>query len=465
MKSRIQPRHIALAIAIVLTAAALTVLLTSFYFAQPTADDFIKAANGRRGILAVASNTYFEQGGRWSTNIVQGILFTRIPILNAYPLLLLLNSAILVLAIFRLLTATAGELFPASTRATAALFFLLTVWTVANHPGDTFFWATGGLEYLVNTAAALCLLANLLTPAPSRILTPLLALYLGGSHELIVLLTAILLTAGAWALHHRGDTRAKTWRIYAILMWIFLATLAASPGAASRAQRVDGNFQPARAILLTIARFGRFLPTWIVSAPVLLSAAWLVTDPRLAPGARPRPSTLAQALALLLTMVALTLFLPAISLGGYAADRVTTLAAIELVLGLLFITAAAARTWNIPTATARLHPARPYLIPLLAASIFYGPACQLALASLPSEIPAWYRSVRSRYQDLQQQAASGQKEAIATPVPPTPGIYFDFTLNADPTSYPNRAAARFFGFQSITVPPTSQSAAPPAATP
>ncbi len=448
-------------LACALAAATLLVLLAAFYFAQPTADDFAKAANGRLGIVHTFRYAYFELGGRWSTNLLQAIVFSRVPLLHVYPLLLLAHLAFLGFAHYRLFAALGRPVLSTSFLARATLLFLLIFWTCSEHVGDTFFWLTGGVEYLANAAIALLLLAALLAPAPSiahRVWSALLALYLGGSHELIVLALVLVLAAGTWSLRERDEPRARSWLVFAAILAVLLITMIASPGAFHRATVQDGSLQPVRAIVFTAVRFLTDLPGWLLQAPVLFATLWIATDSRLGTAIfgswEPTPRVLAYSAALLSLLVGLTIFIPTLALGGYAPPRTITLACLELLLGWFLLVAMAASIWDLPVRfpAATFPHLRPALPVLLCAALFFSPACQSTARTVVFAAPAWSRAVHLRYLDLQRQAAAGERHAVALPVPATPPIYFDYTLDADPKASPNRVTARYFGFESIKMP-------------
>lgn len=436
--------------------ATLLVLLAAIYFAQPTGDDFGKAANGHLGILHTLRGSYFELGGRWNTNLLQAFLFSRVPLLHLYPLLLLANLALLGFALYRLLAALGSPTLSPRQMIRASLTFLLILWTSSEHVGDTFFWATGGVEYLGNAGFALLLIAALLAPSPSipsRAGAVLLALYLGGSHELILIVLILVLAGGAWSFRERSDPRARRWLGFAVLLTILLCLLITSPGAVHRASAHDGSFQPVRALVFTAVRLLTDLPGVLLQAPVLFATLWIAADRRVSlalfGSSQPSSRDSLRGAAILVLLIGLTLFLPALALGGYCPPRAITLATLELLLGWFLLVARVSARWDIPASVA--SPLRAYLPVALSAALFLSPTCQTTARTVAFAVPAWSRAVHQRYLDLQRQAAAGVHRAEALAVPATPAIYFDYVLAPDPQARPNYFAARYFRMETITL--------------
>ena len=446
-------RRAALIVATMFAVSTLAVLLAFFAFAMPTGDDFCKATRGRDGWLAGAVHAYTRYGGRWSTNLLQSFLFLRVPLVEAYGWLLTAVWATHLAAVY--------TLFRVALRrrdvAVPSLLFALLCWVTIGPAGDSLFWLTGSIEYFFALSVALVLFACLLAVEPRwRWAAPLLAIYVGGAHELVALASIAVAIAGAWAWRRTGETRWRWWLGVAVLLAALVALQVASPGAGVRAARVGTGNSLLAATFMGTARTVLNLPRWLLQAPVLAALLWVMTNRRMTDAAaawgRPGVGTLIRGGLLTTAVAAMTVFVTSIALDGNFPARVAALACVELLLGLLALAAAAGHVWDVPS----MVPERlrggwsGALVIALCASLFFSPVCLSALSEM-RQLTQWRRTGLARFADLRAQAAAGVRTGVALSVSPMPSTYFAYVLGPDPQGKQNRCVAGYYGFETVTI--------------
>lgn len=445
-------RRAAVIVATIFAAATLALLLAFFAFAVPTGDDFCKAMRGRDGWLAGAVHAYTRYGGRWSTNLLQSFVFLRVPLVEAYGWLLAAVWAIHLAAVYALLRVALRR----RDAAVPSLLFGLLCWVVIGPAGDSLFWLTGSVEYFFALSVALLLFACLLAGDPRwRWAAPLLAIYVGGAHELVAMASIAVAAAGAWAWRRKGDACWRWWLGAAVLLAALVAVQVSSPGAGVRAARAGTGNSVLVATLVGAARAAFYLPRWLLQAPVLLALVWVLTSRRMTDAAaawgRPGVWTLIRGGLLTAAVAAMTIFVTSVALDGNFPARVAALACVELLLGLLALAAAAGHVWDVPS----LVPERLRggwsggLAVALCAALFFSPVCLAALAEM-RQLPEWRRAGLARFADLRAQAAAGVRNGVALPVPPVPSTYFGYVLGPDPQGKQNRCVAGYYGFETVT---------------
>ena len=147
------------------------VVLALFWFAQPLADDFARGYKGRiQGVVPATVYEYHTWTGRWAASGLSYFLTSSFDLVDAYPFLLLINPTLLALSVYAVLHAAAiGESIRQRLALTACLLALY--WAGMPHPGDTFYWLTGGSDNLAGLALSLLLIAGLLRHLPRRKVT------------------------------------------------------------------------------------------------------------------------------------------------------------------------------------------------------------------------------------------------------------------------------------------------------
>ena len=223
-------------------AAVLVVASTLFFYAHPLADDFARAYKGRtQGVVSATILEYFTWTGRWASTALDYFLTSSFDLVRLYPLLLMINPALLAGGLYLLLLAagvgTARGQRLALTAAALALY-----WAGMPHPGESIYWLTGGDSTFAGLSVSLLLLAGLLRhPAPATHGSvaigaglSLLTVLATGFHELFGLLLCIVLVGGALRAWLARDPRRWLWTVCVVAALVGFLVVYLAPGNAVR---------------------------------------------------------------------------------------------------------------------------------------------------------------------------------------------------------------------------------------
>ena len=113
----------------------LAVAATLFWYAHPLADDFARAYKGRaQGVVPATIHEYFTWTGRWASCGLNYSLTSSFDLVRLYPLLLVINPALLAVAVYVLLWA--AGVGPSSVQRLALTASALALyWVGMSHPG------------------------------------------------------------------------------------------------------------------------------------------------------------------------------------------------------------------------------------------------------------------------------------------------------------------------------------------
>ena len=263
--------------------AVLVVVLALFWFAQPLADDFARGYKGRiQGVVPATVSEYHTWTGRWAASGLSYFLTSSFDLVDAYPFLLLINPTLLAISVYAVLHAAAiGESIRQRLALTACLLALY--WAGMPHPGDTFYWLTGGSDNLAGLALSLLLIAGLLRHLPRRKVTSwvtggglcLLAVLAAGFHELFALVLCILLAGSTLILWLVNDGRRWLCMCCLIAACAGFFVVYSAPGNRVRRAEFPLASNPSATLRLTVKQgFSNVIP-WVLDVR-LLSATALV---------------------------------------------------------------------------------------------------------------------------------------------------------------------------------------------
>jgi hypothetical protein len=139
-----------LLVAAIIAVAVLSLALT--VFATPLADDFCRGGlpTNWSAALDKVSSTYFSWTGRWGAMTVYSLTFPHIPLTTAaYPALLALSGPIWFTIFYIGLHILYGNTISSARKALFAAVLCAVYWVGMPHPGDTWYWLTGSVEYQV----------------------------------------------------------------------------------------------------------------------------------------------------------------------------------------------------------------------------------------------------------------------------------------------------------------------------
>ena len=218
-------------------AVTLGVAAALFVFAHPMGDDFCNAVRARElGVPAAVYGEYLQWGGRLAGHVVVYALPALLDVTRAYPIALAAVAALGAFAV-RFLIGSVLPLRGESRRAWGLTLVLLALyWAGLPHPGQTVYFFEGASVYSLNLSLALLLVAWLIR-LPEGGARPgiLVAVLLGGFvvatfHELIGLVLALVLGAGASVARFARDPRGRAWLAALAGATIGVASMVLAPG-------------------------------------------------------------------------------------------------------------------------------------------------------------------------------------------------------------------------------------------
>lgn len=446
-------------------AAVLVVASTLFFYAHPLADDFARAYKGRtQGVVSATILEYFTWTGRWASTGLDYFLTSSFDLVRLYPLLLMINPALLAGGLYLLLLAagigTARGQRLALTAAALALY-----WAGMPHPGESIYWLTGGDSTFAGLSVSLLLLAGLLRqPAPTMHGSvaigaglSLLTVLATGFHELFGLLVCIVLVGGALRAWLARDPRRWIWAVCVVAALVgFLVVYLAPGNAVRRAEfRLAGKLDVA--LRLTVTQGIRDVISWVLDIRLLMGTALLLMlAPQALTGLRPgRDGTARDVVIVALTWV--VALVAAYAAGSWAIGinmPARTRNGIYLVFlaGWFWVLVMLARLIAM-----REHP-RLGVRPLMCrvAAVIFVVAMLLtgntwkALGDLHRTAPVYSKAMRDRWRSLEAAQARAEQDAVVEPLPARPQLYISyFELRQDPAYWENWSVAHYFGLRSV----------------
>ncbi len=444
-------------------AVVLVVGTTLFCYAQPLADDFARAYKGRlQGVFPAMIAEYFHWSGRWASSTLNYFITSSFDLVRLYPLLLVVNAALLAVSIFSLLhAAEIGTAIRQRLCLTAAALALY--WAGMPDPGETVYWLTGSVDNLTGLWLSLLLFAGLLQsrmqkgPAALAIGAglSLLALVAAGFHELFSLLLCLALAGGTlrgWLARDEGR-------------WMWTACLAAAlvgflvvynaPGNAVRRAEFPFAANFGVTMRLTVQQVISDVLPWILDVRLLFGTALiLLLAPECIKDDRRQRSELRDLVIVVLTWVAV--LIAAVAAASWATGSNLILRTLDGIY-LVFLTG-----WFWVFVMAKRHFGRrePLLAatPLLrrtAATIFVAAMLLTGntwkqLRDLRGAAPAYSNAMGDRWRLLEAASAKGTPHVTVKPVWAHPKSYIAyFELREDPNYWENRSVANYFGLRSV----------------
>jgi hypothetical protein len=419
--------------------------------------------------------TYSHWTGRWAALGFQALLFSRLPLLSIYPAILLGLQLVQFLAVLAFWHTLVGSAVSLRARLGLALGFFAFLHAGYPAPGETVYWATGGLEYQLSVSLAILLLAALCSDLrfpllPSQILTRGFALGLfgfvvTGFHELVAVMLLGVLFTGTIVILLERRPGIWLWVIPLLFVAVGCAVSLLAPGNAERAAtdfpHGRSASQGAIALARLLLRVLRWIDVRLLAASVLLilTVGLNVHESRNT-SERERARTwsipLAGALIFLGTCIAI-----AYMTGGPGNGRVQNLLYVAFCLAwstslLTLLRVGPDLSYLADNAFVRI--ARPVAAVLLGVALISSINNGSATRDLVLEVAAWRRAMPLRYEIVRQAARlDGTTADVVIPPVAHPATFyrgFDVGPNAETPS--NRAFAKYFGVRSVRVESSAQ---------
>jgi len=445
--------------------AVLVVAATLLWYAHPWADDFARAYKGRtQGVLPATILEYFTWTGRWASTGLDYFLTSSFNLVRHYPLLLMINPALLAGSLYLLLWAARvgagrGQRL-ALTAAALALY-----WAGMPHPGETIYWLTGGDNTLTGLSVSLLLLAGLLRYPPPRRRgsvavgagLSLLAVLATGFHELFGLLLCIVLAGGVLRAWLARDPCRWVWAACLVAALVGFLVVYVAPGNAVRRADFPMAGKLGVALRLTVKQGIQDVVPWVLDIRLQMGTALLLMlAPRALTGHRlRRESTPRDVMIVALTW--LVALVAAYAAGSWAIGMnmpYRTLNGIYLVFlaGWFWVLVMLTRLFagrEDPLLIATPLMCRVAAILFVAAMLLMGNTWR-ALVDLQGAAPVYSKAMRDRWRSLEAARARGEQDVVVEPLPAHPQSYMSyFELSQDPGNWVNWSVAHYFGLRTL----------------
>jgi hypothetical protein len=445
----------------------LTIALALVWYAQPLADDFARGYKGRvQGVVPSTVLEYHTWTGRWAATGLNYFLTSSFDLVDAYPVLLLVNPALLTVAVNILLhAAQIGDGVGQRLVLTACLLALY--WAGMPHPGETVYWLTGSSDSLAGLALSLILIAGLLRHPAGGHLRSLattgalcvLAVLAAGFHELFALVLCVLLAGGTLVLWLANDPRR--WPCACCLLAALAGFLIvyAAPGNAVRRADFPLAGDLAVTLRLTLKQGLSHAIAWILDLRLLCATVLALMLARRAMTATPQPRGIGRREMAVLAATWLCALVFAFGAASWAIGMelpARTRNGIYLIFLLGWF-------WLLVVLSRHLHAQTPPLLtatPLmrrLAAGLFVASMLLTGntwegARNLRRSAPEYRQALRDRWRALEAAAARGERDVLVDPLPGRPGSYISyFEVREDPEHWENWSVAHYFGLRTVAL--------------
>ena len=448
--------------------AVLIPALALAFFAEPFGDDFARALVV--DVPHFVRTDYFHWSGRWAALGLEATLFSKLPMLSVYSGILLALQVVhflALLAFWQMLVGSATSLRHRLGLALGSFVFLLAGYP---EPGETVYWATGGIEYQLPVSLALLLLATVCSSTssslrPSRALPRalalgLLAFTLTGFTELLALILLGVLFTGIVLILLERRPNLGIWLILLVFVALGTAVSALAPGNAERAAWQFPHRSISQGIVALakqLMRVLRWIDLKLVAASVLLALTFgsQLRPSQQDPSDRARMRTWVIPLAgasILLGCCATIAYITGDPGPGRAQNVLyMTFCMAWFTSLLMLLNAAPALSYRPDHSQVRIW--RNVAAVVFCVSLFASTNNGLATRDLLFDALAWRRAMTHRY-ELVRQAARLNGAAADVVVPPVvyPAMFSRISeIGPNPDFWYNHFFAQYFGVRSVRV--------------
>lgn len=269
-----------LSVAVVL---ALSVALVAY--TEPLADDFCRAILDPYAHL---ENLYFYWSGRWFSIVSSIEILTRVGLLENYTKLVAALFALTYAAWLVVVLGFAGGRLGAAGTVLASIVLLVLFWTGMPSPGETIYWAIGGMENHFGLFAAACSLAlmsrvpHAYSPVARAALVAGAAafgLIATGCHEASALcLSGITVVACLAAFYTQADER-RAWLILTLVVLVGTAVSVGAPGNVNRSRFFADGGDPVRTLQMVAWGMAAIVGPWFLDIKIWAASVLFFATP------------------------------------------------------------------------------------------------------------------------------------------------------------------------------------------
>lgn len=460
-------------IAVVALSLALTV------FAAPFADDFCRGAGPENwsDALRKVSSAYLSWTGRWGAMTVYSLTFPHIPMTTAaYPALLALSGPICFTTFYIGLHILYGKTASATQKAIFSAVLCAVYWVGMPHPGDTWYWLTGSVEYQVPMllfALAMLVLTSSWTvtgelgrQATATVLGAGLGFLVTGFNELCgLLLMGTLAIAAFIALVRRRPHLAAIYILAGAAVAGGLVINLGAPGnAIRRATDFPNSNDPVFAIKSLIVP-GLHSPIEWLCDPRLLALSLMLLASRLFVSKQPEWTGWKLPLPGLLS--SMSVFVPLVGFSAVAAGQLAISYAqgtsapfrVQNVLYFAFVICWIASLIPLGRRVATdvrrqgefvrgVHAIATLVFPI---TLLVAPNTLHAVYDLPKTATRWHPANVGRDAEIRRRMLEGDQNIVVDAIGFMPQLYRGGAgdITDDPSDFRNRCLAQYYGAQTI----------------
>ncbi len=467
----------------VVVAGVLALSLVYTVLAAPVADDFCRAAvSSEPGAwLAYVREQYATWTGRWAAMAIYALAFPRLDFdTPVYALFVGLSLPLWIATFWMAIGILWRDALGGSARLKLATLLAALYWAVMPAPGETWYWATGMVEYQIPCMLAVACLALVASPhvlSGNRralfvpgVAAVAIAFVVGGLNELVALYLLALLAIGAvLALAAGRPGAAALMGVVAIAAAVSLYINVTAPGGALRAAEDWPYRRTLHGFRIGMVRASdQSALAWMSDAKFWALGLLVLLSPQLS-GA-PRPWTLGPppwplarlkwwavvALATLAAMLAGRMVV-AYSQGWILPERVSNISLAWFMMGWLALVAALGPALVAALGPALLTTAGPRLRSglalaaclVLVAGFASAPNVGRGLTELTQTRFDWRPAVEARADALRAAAEAGLTEVEVAPIDFAPHLYFWKDLSTEPGHWLNECVAAASGVDAV----------------
>jgi hypothetical protein len=435
------------------------------FHARPLADDYSVAVLGKElGPAGYANQIWMEKSGRWTGHALLALVLANVDLTRAYPWTLAALALVSLGATYCFLRILFAE--SASPRRTllASLAFAALLWSGRPVPGQTLYWFSGAVPYQLSLSCSVLLVSGLVACSRRErsgvgwtVLAVAMPVFVAGLQELVAMMLAVALAAGAWiAQRLRVPARRLWWWSLAAAIAGLAASLSA-PGNAARGETYPHGGE----LLLTLRTLSwdcqHAVRDWLLEPRILAASLFLWLSPGFR-ALRPRwlergarwtpPVALASVAALGIGLAG-----PRWATGTWQPPRM--LAADYVVFFhawfvLLFLASRGSLGLRGPEPVRRL--ARAAALSATALALVLTGNGRKGFADLAhGRLQRWSTSMSERYELIRDTARAGPADLVLSRPPDPPSLFARMDLSDDPGHWKNGCAARYFGLRSVAL--------------
>lgn len=419
---------------------------------------------------------YHSWTGRWAAMGIYGLVFPHLEVTStAYKLFILMSLPIWILSFYLMTQIVYRNMLSIRQKLAVATLLTAIYWSGMPSPGQTWYWATGSVEYqipflLTVTGASLLFSRHAFAgPLASKLAISLgvllLLVFVSGMNELITIyFLGIVMVRIFISVSLKDYVMLTALAVIASVGAIALAFTVSAPGSALRALHYPGGGTLAGFLRGIFGATHESIFAWLVDPKLIAFSLLVLAGPMALVRVPLSPDRMASALprwaggwALLPIGAVLCVFLGrvvyAYKLGDQPPARLSNILYAFFIFGLLVSLPAICD--KVYAAFPSLHSHRKNLFILASAMLVLSLLSSANLAhgiqDARETVFEWYPSELARLRHIESSVANGNPDVVVEKLPFRPRLYLHSEWSEDPDEWKMECVARYFGANSVRV--------------